>query len=347
MASEPVDSNTIHQEILDRLDPEYRVYVESQPPASRVPFHTFQWSPAFRQVSPDFGQALPVPVGSTCAINLGKFSVLVLTPGGERPSEGWPALLFLHGGGWVLGTAETGIEFFSRACAGVFVCSVPKVGSIDFGAGARCVVVSVDYRLAPEDIFPAAVDDSWNALLWLSANGKSELGVDTSRIAIMGISSGANLAAVVAQRASLSSPRISLMLQILLIPILNLTYDASNRELWPPSMKDHNPIFFSPSRGPVLVSGLARTSVDASPPLQTDQAAFDGMAPTWVGVAELSAVRSDGEIYAKKLEEFGVPVTLKTYKGATHMLIAADRICELARTIRNDQIEALKAAFAK
>lgn len=189
MTHEPVDPTIIPQAILDRLDPDYRAFVESQPPASRVSLHIFQWSPAFRQAPPDLGQASPVSIGSTRTIDFGKFSVLVLMPDRESLSGGWPVLFFVHGGGWFLGNAETGIEFFSRACVGTLVLPGHSSRLVDSRVEARCVAVSVDYRLALEHLFPAAVEDSWEALLWLNSNGEIELGVNTSKIAIMGVSS--------------------------------------------------------------------------------------------------------------------------------------------------------------
>lgn len=123
MSDDLSTSTTILQSVLDRLAPDYRAFVETQPATSRIPLYTIDLNSAFRQslklVPPlDLGQADYIPVGSTRTIQLGQFSVLVLTPEGERPSGGWPAFLFIHGGGWVLGTVETGKQFYSRACVG-------------------------------------------------------------------------------------------------------------------------------------------------------------------------------------------------------------------------------------
>jgi acetyl esterase/lipase len=121
MSEDSPTSLAIPQPLLDRLAPDYRAFVEGQPPAMRIPLHTIQWTSAFRQPvapPPDLGQADPVPVGSTRTIKLGNFSVLILTPEGERPSKGWPVFLYIHGGGWVFGTVETGRPFYSRACVG-------------------------------------------------------------------------------------------------------------------------------------------------------------------------------------------------------------------------------------
>jgi acetyl esterase/lipase len=131
MSDNPATSTAIPQDVLDRLVPDYRAFVEAQPPSSRLVLHTLTWSPAFRQVSapPNFGQAPAVPVGSTRTIELcdGRFSVRVLTPEGEKPSEGWPVMVFAHGGGFVFGTVESGSPFYSRACAGEFPSALDAV----------------------------------------------------------------------------------------------------------------------------------------------------------------------------------------------------------------------------
>ncbi|KAG8739164.1 hypothetical protein FRC10_006087 [Ceratobasidium sp. 414] len=313
------------QSLLDCLVPDYRAFIESWPASHHVPPHTITWSPTTRQaagVLVDMGQAPAVPVGSTRTIELcnGRFSVRVLTPEGEAPDEGWPVMVYMHGGGWTFGSAEGGISFFSRACV-----------------EAKCVAVSVDYRLAPENPFPAAVDDAWDALCWVVGEGKDGLGIDTSRVAVGGVSAGGNLAAVLAQRASLAG--IPLVLQILTTLLTNATYSLKPRADWSPSMQEHEHTFalsaldvfwfldrYVPKRED-------RALPDVSPLLQDDPKAYERMAPALVSVMELDVLCSEGEMYADKMKKFGVDVTSK--------------ICEVSRTIRDDRIAALKAAFAK
>ncbi|CAE6343731.1 unnamed protein product [Rhizoctonia solani] len=337
-------SMDIPHALLHRLVPDYRVFVEAQPPTARLPLHTIEWSSEFRQIissapPPDLGQATSVPVGSARTIDLGKFKLLVLTPTGERPSKGWPVLLFIHGGGYMLGNAKTGISFFSRACV-----------------DARCVVVSVDYRLAPEDPYPAAVDDCWDALQWLRNMGKGELGLDTSRVAVAGVSSGATLSAIIAQRASLASPRILLVLQILVVPGTDMTFTVEDKSRWTPSMLEYQNVWALRAldmlwlRDHYLPNIEDRTKPDASPLLQEDNSAYEGLAPALVIVNELDILKSEGIMYAEKMREHGVIVTLKEVKGMyslSHIGLAADRVCEVARVIRTEEIEYLKEAFSK
>ncbi|CCO32113.1 hypothetical protein BN14_06166 [Rhizoctonia solani AG-1 IB] len=285
MSGNSPTSTDISPALLNRLVPDYRAFVEAQPPATRVPFHTIEWSPEFREIissspPPDLGQASPVPVGSTRTIDLGNFKVLTLTPTGERPIEGWPVLLFMHGGGYVLGNAETGISFFSRAC----------------------VVISVDYRLAPEHPYPAALNDCWDALQWLRNMGKTELGLDISRVAVAGVSAGATLSAIIAQRATLASPRIPLVLQILVVPGTDMTFTAEDKSRWTPSMLEHQNVWGLRAldmlwlRDRYLPNVEDRAKPDASPLLQEDMKAYEGLAPALVIVNEFDILKSEGII---------------------------------------------------
>ncbi|KAG8751134.1 hypothetical protein FRC11_009670, partial [Ceratobasidium sp. 423] len=295
----------IPQTVLDQLDPEYRAFIISSGVTVQPPINEIQWSPALRQayLGTDSGSSQPTQVGSKRTIQRGRYSVQVMTPPGERPCQGWPAVLYAHRGGWALGDAGAEDVMLSKICV-----------------DAQCVTVSVDYRLAPEHPFPAGLDDVWDALVWLSAEGERELGIDTKRIAIMGGSAGGNLAAVVAQRASLASPRIPLVYQALITPVIDASFSADDRSRWTPSMIEHEDnwdlgvlemLWF---RDLYLPNVHDRTKPEASPCYQENKSAFEGMPPTWISVAEVDTLRSEGEMYAEKLRAYGVPVTLKTLK---------------------------------
>jgi acetyl esterase/lipase len=111
----------IPQSILQRLAPDYREFIEANPPPARF-LHKMEWSPMFRQLPadafPDMGSSSPIPVGSQRTIELGHFSIQVMTPEGEKPNQGWPVLIYVHGGGWVFGTAAMDNEALSRLCVG-------------------------------------------------------------------------------------------------------------------------------------------------------------------------------------------------------------------------------------
>lgn len=322
--------------VLERLAPDYREFIDS---TEQKTLALEPWSPEFRQPSldspTDKGMMSPIPVGSHRSIELENFSVKVMTPEGEVPTQGWPVVLFIHGGGWVFGDASMEDGMLSRICMDI-----------------TCVIVSVEYRLAPEHPFPAGLNDCWSALRWLHAQGKEQLGIDPKRVALMGNSAGGNLVAVLAQRASLASPRIPLVLQILIVPALDLSLTPTDRSRWTPSLIEHEHNFSLPTtqifwfRDLYLPRVKDRTEPDASPIYQTNNTAFESMPPAWIGVGELDPLKSEGEMYAEKLRGFGVPVTLRVMKGLTHGGAVADRVCEEARMVRSEQIKSLKDAFA-
>ncbi|CCO34563.1 lipase, putative [Rhizoctonia solani AG-1 IB] len=327
-------SPSIPTDLLNKLAPGYREFAQAAP-SLIPPLHGIPWSPVFRQPSPngppDLGAEPPVAVGSQRVVDLGKYSVQVMVPDGEKPASGWPAILFFHGGGWVFGNALMDVGPLSRLCM-----------------DAKCIIVSVEYRLAPEHPYPAGLNDSWDSLLWLHKSGAEELGVDPNRIAVMGISAGANLAAVVAQKASLNSPRIPVKLQVLHVPVIDASFTAEDRSRWTPSMIEYETSFSLSAlnmlwlRDKYLPNPEDRTNPEVSPIYQENPVAFEGLPNTLVVVAELDTLRDEGVMYARKLEQFGVPVTLKVLQGLTHTGLAADRVCEVARDHRNDLVAFVK-----
>ncbi|QRW17604.1 alpha/beta hydrolase family protein [Rhizoctonia solani] len=291
-------SSTIPEDLLNKLAPGYREFAQAN--SSLLPrLHGIPWSPKFRQPPPngppDMGTEPPVAVGSQRVIDLGNYSVHVMIPDGEKPSAGWPTVLFFHGGGWVFGSADMNNGLLSRLCA-------------------KCAVVSVEYRLAPEHPFPAGLDDSWDALLWLRQGGVEQLGVDPDRIALMGISAGANLAAVVAQRASLSSPRIPLKLQILHIPVIDASFSVDDRSRWTQSMIEYEDIFSLP------VFNMLWLRDNTYPTQKT------GPNPKYPP-------------YIKTI------LVLSGWLKVTHMGLGASRVCEAARDHRDELIAFVKESL--
>ncbi|KAB5589214.1 AB hydrolase superfamily protein [Ceratobasidium theobromae] len=338
MADSPHFSNdaaVIPKQYFNHLDPEYRAFILSQPEASWTPLHKIGWNPDIRNTPKTSipGMAEPVAVGSTNRFDLGRFSILALTPEGQAPPNGWPAFIYAHGGGWSAGDDRTEDSLIARACVDV-----------------RCVVISIHYRLAPENPFPAALDDTWDTLLWVRKEGQSKLNVNKERIAVGGYSAGGNLMAAVSQRAALSHPPIQILAQVLQMPCLDTT-PTEDPESWSYSMRDYaempglwaKVVLFC--RDLYVPNPLDQIRPDASPLLQTQDEAFKNLAPAWISVSELDALRADGEKYAEKLQEKGVPVELKTYLGAAHLTLRADGVCELAQKMIKDQNEYLKTVF--
>lgn len=227
------------------------------------------------------------------SVRSGEIPVRIYTPDGDGP---FPGVVFLHGGGWVIGNLDTH-DNICRAIA----------------RRAGAVVVSVDYRLAPEHTFPAALEDSVDATAWVADNCAA-LGIDPRRLVIAGDSAGANLATVTAAKARRTG-RPALALQVLVYPVADLSsFDtASHREF----AEDH---FLTRALMEWFASGYLpraadRATPDASPAFIAD---LGGLPPALVITAECDPLRDEGEAYAKLMQAAGVPVTLTRYDGMIH-----------------------------
>jgi acetyl esterase len=214
-----------------------------------------------------------------------------------------PTILFVHGGGWVIGDLDTHDNQARRLCR-------------DTGA----VVVSIDYRRAPEAAFPAPVDDAWAALQWVAGHA-GELGGDPAALAVCGDSAGGNLAAVLARRAR-DAGGPALVAQLLLYPGVDLadqdvgTYPSrlQNGEGYLLRLADM--IWFAGHyTGEWAAAGKDLTDPDLSPLHAAD---LSGLPRAAVVVAEFDPLRDEGIAYAKALEAAGTPVTLLSLDGMIH-----------------------------
>ena len=218
---------------------------------------------------------------------------------------------------------------------------------INIPPGAKCVVVTVDYRLAPEEKYPKAVEDAEEALFWIRNHGKQELGVDLNKFAVGGSSrcvfrllfcidiahdsvSGGNLAAIVSHKAALANPPIPLAFQLLVVPVVDntATPENSRHKSWQenantPSLSPAKMLWYRQNYTP---NEADWTKWDNSPLFGPDEA-FKRAPPTWICVAELDILRDEGIAYAEKLQSFGVPTEVKIYKGAPHPIMAMDGKC--------------------
>ena len=206
-----------------------------------------------------------------------------------------PALVYFHGGGWVLGDLDTH-EGVCRALANA----------------AGCVVFSVDYRLAPEHRYPAAADDCYGFTRWLAEHSEDK-GVDAQRIAIGGDSAGGNLAAVVALMAK-DAGLPAIRLQLLIYPVTDYCLDT-------PSYLENAEGYGLTREGMRWFWGhyLAREEEGAeakASPIRAESLA--GLPPAYVITAGFDPLRDEGDAYAAKLIEAGVPVELDRYEGMIH-----------------------------
>lgn len=225
----------------------------------------------------------------------GGLDVLVYDPTGrERPGA---ALVWIHGGGLVMGTPEVAHH----------TCSL-------MARELGILVVSVRYRLAPEHPFPAGLDDCRAALRWVVAS-TDRLGVDPARIAVGGDSAGGGLAAAVAQWAT--DEGIALALQLLVYPMLDdrtalRERDLRGRLVWTPRS---NRWAWS-----AYLGHRAGGAEDRPYAVAARRADLTGLPPAWIGVGDLDLFHDEDLAYARRLEAAGVPVTLHVQPGMPHGL---------------------------
>jgi acetyl esterase len=234
-----------------------------------------------------------------------------------------PVVVFYHGGGWCLGDLETH-DPVARAHA----------------VGAEAIVVSVDYRLAPEHPFPAGINDSWAALRWVGEHA-AELGGDPNRIAVAGDSAGGNIAAVMTQLAR-DDGGPSLVFQLLWYP--SLTADLSlpshtqnaNAPLLDRDVIEAFVSWYVPTMDTSDAKALPTTLAPAN---ATD---LSGLPPAYIGTAEHDPVRDDGAGYAQQLRAAGVPVELSNEPTMAHGYASFALVVPAAAEATNRGLAALK-----
>ncbi|MFD7659329.1 alpha/beta hydrolase [Actinosynnema sp. NPDC059797] len=249
--------------------------------------------------------------------------VRICTPETIPTGSPAPVTLFLHGGGWVFGDLDTQ-DHFARVVA----------------TRSRTVVVSVDYRLAPEHRFPAAVEDACAALRWVERNAGA-FGGDPERIALFGESAGGNLAAVTAQEARRrGGPTVTFQA---------LAYPATDRFDDSASMYDH-------AAGPLLTrpwlewfwGAYLNTPDEGADPRVSPLRAGDltGLPAAFIVTAALDPLRDQGARYADALREAGVPVTHRPVEGVPHAFLSFTRDVRVSREVLDEIGDAIGAAFA-
>ena len=307
------------------LLPELRSLLDQQATSGRPPLHhqSVEQARAFHVADAAALNGPPAPVAAVADRRVpgpaGELPVRIYTPEGEPP---FPIVVFFHGGGWVVGTLDT-YDPLCRALA----------------AATPAVVVSVDYRLAPEHRWPAAVEDAYAATEWASRNAAALGGVQ-HRLAVAGDSAGGNLAAVVALGArDRGGPAIAF--QLLVYPALDAAGDtASWREyadgyhLTADGMRwywDH------------YLGGADGAAPDASPL----RAAFvGGLPPALVIGAEYDILRDEGEAYAARLAEAGVDASASRHAGVVHGFVRWRAVTGAAGDALQEAATALRSALA-
>jgi acetyl esterase len=250
----------------------------------------------------------------------GPVAVRVYRPaGGGTP----PLLVWFHGGGWVIGDLATADATARELCA-----------------GAGVAVASVDYPLAPERPFPAAPEAGLAVMTWLAEHA-DEIGAGTGPLAVGGDSAGGNLAAVTSIMArDRSGPDVGFQL---------LVYPSTDLLLSYPSMRENGEGYFLTAAGLEWFRGhYLHAEADAKDPLASPIYTDDlsGLPPALVVTAEFDPLRDEGEAYAKRLEEAGVPVTSTRYDGQIHGFFTMTGILDGARHAVAEASAALKVALS-
>ena len=259
------------------------------------------------------GRTIPGPDGDV--------AVRIYTPEGDGP---FPILAWYHGGGWVVGDLESADSSARNLCV-----------------GGRCVVVSVDYRLAPETKFPGPAEDCWAATTW-AVDHASSINGDPTRLAVGGDSAGGNLAAAMSlMAADRGGPKIAL--QLLVYPVTDancntVSYgeNAEGYSLTKTTMQWYWDQY---------LSGKEDVANAYAVPLKAKSLA--GQPPALVITAEFDPLRDEGEAYAERLQEAGVEATATRYDGMIHGFFGMGAVVDKGQQAVDEASAALRNAFAR
>ena len=304
--------------VADKLSPKARAIVDEIAALPRLPTMT----PVEARGRPNPLEAAPEGVGSVTARAIpgpaGPMGIRIYRP--RDPLRA--ALVYFHGGGWVLGSLESA-DASCRAIAN----------------RSRCVVISIDYRLAPETKFPGAVEDAYAAVRWVADNA-AELRIDPERIAVGGASAGGNLAAAAALLArERGGPKIAF--QLLTVPVAELSSRAESHREFAEG--------YGLSAADMTWFGLhyVRTPADADDPrASVVRADLHDLPPAFVITAECDPLRDDGEAYAEKLQKLGIAARYKRYPGMFHGFMSFPRVLPEADEAFEDAGKALREALS-
>ncbi|WP_458758198.1 alpha/beta hydrolase [Afipia sp. TerB] len=252
-------------------------------------------------------EALPIPGPA------GDIPARVYKPKSLRQSGSLsPGLVFFHGGGWVIGDLETH-DVVCRSLA----------------TESEMIVISVDYRLAPEHKFPAAVDDAIAATEWISRHA-DEIGIDPDRVAVSGDSAGGNLAAIVALHAR--DAGIKITAQVLIYPATDFSMShPSHSEPETDCLLTHNVIRWFRDH---YLNGTGDADNWRASPARAQT--FAGLPPAFVLTAGADPLRDEGDEYAQRLREAGVAVEYRSYPGQFHGFITMGKLLPKAGVAMHD-----------
>ena len=257
----------------------------------------------------------------------GEISIQIVKPQGTS-NEILPVVMYFHGGGWVLGGFDTHERLLR-----------------ELATRANTAIVYVNYTLSPEAKYPTALEEGYTATKWIAENGET-LNLDSSRIAIAGDSAGGNLATAIAFLAKeRGGPPITF--QLLFYPVTDASFDT-------PSYSKYQEGFFLTREGMkwfwdnYLSNDTNRKEPTVSP-LQASVEQLKGLPPTLIIVGENDVLRDEGEAYAHKLMQAGVPTTATRYLGTIHDFVMLNPITDTPapRSAIDQASQTLKEVFSQ
>jgi acetyl esterase len=285
--------------------PALRAHMDAQPPL-----------PVTDEVGSVVDRTIPGPYGA--------IPVRIYTPAGDV-SKPAPGVVYFHGGGWVF----CGLDTHDGTCR--------KLAN-----EVRAIVVSVDYRLAPEHKHPASIEDAYAATTWVSEHA-DELGIDPARLAIAGDSAGGHLTAVVAQVArDRGGPPLAF--ELMIYPVIDNTSARNDH----PSKSENAEGYFLTThhmnwyREQLLEDEAHGEHALASPHVAES---LEGLPPACVITAEMDPLRDEGEVYAELLKDAGVPVTAYRAPGMFHGFFGMHLVLEGARKAQDVAFTAMRDAL--
>jgi len=306
------------------LDPQAQAYLDQMAALNAPPLHTFTPELIRQAISMQramFGEpelvanvenrVIPGPAGD--------IPVRIYTPSGNGP---FPVLVFFHGGGWVICDLDTHDDL-CRSLTNQ----------------AACIVVSVDYRLAPEHKFPAAPQDCYAATRWVAGNA-AQLNGDPSRVAVGGDSAGGNLAAVISQMAR-DQGGPPLVFQLLIYPATDFKANT-------PSIEENADGYFLSKQDMIwFTNHYLNGEEDKLNPLASPLKASDlsELPPALIITAQYDPLRDEGELYGQRLKAAGVPVTISRYNGMIHGFLSMASVLDQGKQAIAECAAALQAAF--
>lgn len=336
-ADKPV-ANPPPEDFLKKLDPQMLAVVDTILKTKSPPFYELTAEQARRVPPPgvaavlvakQHGNPAKEEVGDLDKIKVpgaaGELDAILYRPVGDKGKEGptLPALVFFHGGGFVVADAKT----YDASCRAL----------ADTGG---CVVISVDYRRAPENKFPAAPEDAYAATQYIISHA-AEHNIDPKKVAVGGESAGGNLATVVCLMAK-ERKGVMPIHQLLIYPVTDWKSER-------PSHTEYGDSPVLPEKNLPWFSGMYfENPADAKKPFASPIYAesFKGLPSATIINAQDDVLADDGAAYAEKLKAAGIPVKHEVYKGVTHEFFGMGLAIDRAKAAENFAGEQLKKAFA-